>query len=262
MKTCAKSCPIPRLRANASAAAIVVWRGAVSWIMASCSCHSMRWRRSSALVRGRVAACGGEGGDIRIGGGERGLAQIEARRKTLHCASQDSLRIAGLDLAFHRDRKFVQRAVGGEHMGDVAEGILVLVEPAIGGHVDAPARHILAVMVARGQPQHLNDARSRRLVAIAREVRDVDAHAQTTTDEAEHTGRNGRGPLQSRVARPAPRALYIRYCSLIAAPRRLLSSMNWLMNSCIPCWKISSMRLFSSRARTARAWRWAGPWRP
>src|SRR6476660_3910637 len=58
------------------------------------------------------------------------------------------------------------------------------------------------------------------------------------------------------------RARYIRYCSLIAPPRRLLSSMNWLMNSCIPCWKISSMRLLSSRARTARAWRWAGPWLP
>ena len=53
-----------------------------------------------------------------------------------------------------------------------------------------------------------------------------------------------------------------RYCSVISAPRRLLSAMNAPMNSCRPVLKISSMRLFSSRVRIWRAWRCAGPWRP
>jgi hypothetical protein len=67
---------------------------------------------------------------------------------------------------------------------------------------------------------------------------------------------------QSRLRLAARSADHIRYCSVMAAPRRLLSLMNSPMNSCSPVWKISSMRLFSMRARTARAWRWAGPWRP
>src|SRR5262249_61376483 len=61
-------------------------------------------------------------------------------------------------------------------MGDVAEGILVLVEPAIRGDVDAPARHVLAVMVAWGQPRHLDHAGSGRLVAVTGQMRDADTH--------------------------------------------------------------------------------------
>ena len=43
-------------------------------------------------------------------------------------------------------------------MDDVAEGILMGLQPAVGGYVDAPIYHILAVMVARRQPQRLDYA--------------------------------------------------------------------------------------------------------
>src|SRR5260370_29388391 len=129
--------------------------------------------------------------------------------------------------------------------------------------VDAPARHVLAVVVARGQAQHLDHAGGGRLVAVGDQMRDADTH------ERGQPVCEG-GTYRTACARPSPlaavlrlqRPLYIRYCSAMAAPRRLLLSMSSLMNSCIPCWKISSIRLFSSWARTARAWRWAGPWRP
>ena len=104
------------------------------------------------------------------------VAQIEARRKSLDRAAHDALGIAGLDLALDRDGELAERALGGEGMGEVAEGVLVLVEPAIRGDVDPPARHVLAVVVARGQPQHLDHAGRGRPVAIARQVRDADAH--------------------------------------------------------------------------------------
>src|SRR5262249_51851058 len=58
--------------------------------------------------------------------------------------------------------------------------------------------------------------------------------------------------VQMPISRfPGLLSAYIRYCSVMAPPSRLLLSMNSPMNSCMPCWKISSMRLFSSRARTA-----------
>src|SRR5262245_2699542 len=218
------------------------------------------------VATGGIATRRGESGDIRIGTGERGCAQVKARRKALDHATHDSLHVTGLDLALDRHRELAEWPLGGEHVGDVAEGILVLVEPAIRGDVDAPARYVLAIVVARRQPQHLDHARGGRLVAVARQMRDADTHERRrTTCGAEHTGSRARGRVRVRLRfgrAPACIAAYIRYCSVMAAPRRLLLSMNSLMNSCIPCWKISSMRLFSSRARTARAWRWAGPWRP
>ena len=123
-----------------------------------------------------VAARGGKGGDAGVGRGERGLAQIEARRKSLDRAAHDAVGVAGLDLALDHDGEFAERALGGEGVGEVAEGVLVLVEPAIRGDVDPPARHVLAVVVARGQPQHLDHAGRGRPVAIARQVRDADTH--------------------------------------------------------------------------------------
>ena len=123
-----------------------------------------------------VAAGGGKGGDAGIGRGERGRAQIEARRKSLDRAAHDALGIAGLDLALDRDGELAERALGAEGVGEVAEGVLVLVEPAIRGDVDPPARHVLSVVVARGQPQHLDHAGRGRPVDIARQVRDADAH--------------------------------------------------------------------------------------
>ena len=111
-----------------------------------------------------------------IGRGERGRAQIEARRKSLDRAAHDALGVAGLDLALDHDGKFAERAVGAEGVGEVAEGVLMLVEPAIHGDVDPPARHVLPVVVARGQPQHLDHAVRGRPVDIARQVRDANAH--------------------------------------------------------------------------------------
>ena len=215
------------------------------------------------VATGNVAVRGGEAGDIRIGSGECGGAQIEARWEALDDAANEALRVAGLDLALDRHGKLAEWALGSEHMGDVAESVLVLIEPAIRGNVDAPARHVLAIVVARGQPQHLDDAGGGRLVAVGDQMRDADTHERGQPVCEARTYRTAcawPNPVAASCGLQHPR--YIRYCSVMAAPRRLLLSMNSVMNSCIPCWKISSMRLFSSWARTARAWRWAGPWRP
>ena len=85
------------------------------------------------VATGNVVVRGGEAGDIRIGGGECGGAQIEARREALDDAAHDALRVAGLDLALDRHGKLAEWALGSEHMGDVAESVLVLIEPAIRG---------------------------------------------------------------------------------------------------------------------------------
>jgi hypothetical protein len=119
---------------------------------------------------GRVAARSGKGGDVRVGCGERGLAQVEARREALHGIAHDALGVARLDLALHRHCELAEGALGGEGMDDVAEGILVLIEPAIGGDVDPPVRNILPVVIARGEPQHLDHAGSGLLVAIVRQM--------------------------------------------------------------------------------------------
>jgi hypothetical protein len=69
-----------------------------------------------------------------------------------------------------------QWSVGGEHVGDVAERILLRGKPCIGRNVDAPAHHVLAFMVARGEPQQLDSAGRRRVVAGDRRMGDADAH--------------------------------------------------------------------------------------
>src|SRR5215469_12692612 len=128
------------------------------------------------VATGNIAVRGGEAGDIRIGSGERGGAQIEARREALDDAAHDSLRVAGLDLALDRHGKLAEWTLGRKHMGDVAESVLVLVEPTIRGDVDSPARHVLAIVVARGQAQHLDHAGGGRLVAVGDQMRDADTH--------------------------------------------------------------------------------------
>ncbi len=133
-------------------------------------------------------------------------------------------------------------------MGDVAERVLLRLEPAVCGDVDAPVDHVLAGVVARRQAQRLDHAGARRFVAVDGFVRDADAHGDFLESAANADRRC--------------RAAYIKYCELTAAPSALLSETNSLMNSCRPVWKISSIRLFWSRVRMVRAWRWAGPWRP
>ena len=90
----------------------------------------------------RVVAHGvarpGEFRDRRIEPGELGLAQEQARRKPLDRAAHHAVGVLGVDLAFDQHAQFGQRPLGGEHVGDVAERILVLVELAVFRHVDAP----------------------------------------------------------------------------------------------------------------------------
>ena len=61
-------------------------------------------------------------------------------------------------------------------MGDIAERVLMHVEPRIGGDVDLPFGDILPVMAARRHPQDLNHAGGRRLVAIAGGMGNSQAH--------------------------------------------------------------------------------------
>ena len=63
-------------------------------------------------------------------------------------------------------RKFVERTVGGEHVGDVAERVLVRGQPAVAETSMRQSIDILAVVVARRQPQHLDHAGGRRVVAV------------------------------------------------------------------------------------------------
>ncbi len=78
------------------------------------------------------------------------------------------------------DAEVVDRAIGGEGVGDVAVGILLLVEPAVGRHVDAPIDDVLAVMVARRQAQRLDHAGRRRVIVVTGLVAHPDAHAATS----------------------------------------------------------------------------------
>ncbi len=61
-------------------------------------------------------------------------------------------------------------------MREIAEGVLMGGKPRIRGNVDAPAQDILALMIARRQPQYLNDAGRRRVVAINMAMTNADAH--------------------------------------------------------------------------------------
>ena len=64
-------------------------------------------------------------------------------------------------------------------MGKIAEGVLMGGEPGIGRDIDAPAHHVLPLVVARREPQHLDDAGSRRVVVVDVAMRDAQAHVGT-----------------------------------------------------------------------------------
>ena len=119
--------------------------------------------------------------DRRIGLGQRGVAQKQARRETLDGAAHDAVGVLRLDLAVDLDGELAERSVGGEHVGDIAEGVLMGGKPRIGRNVDAPAHDVLALVVARRQPQHLDHARGRRIVAV--DVAMGDAQAHVTDDQ-------------------------------------------------------------------------------
>ena len=73
------------------------------------------------------------------------------------------------------DGEIGERAVG-QDMRDIAERILMHVEPGIGGDVDMPFGDILPVMAARRHPQDLDHARGLGLVAIAGGMGNSQAH--------------------------------------------------------------------------------------
>ena len=118
-------------------------------------------------------------GEVDNGGvrhGQRGLAQIERRRKTFDRAVDDAVSVLGVDFAGDRHRQFVERAFGIEDVADIAEGAFLLMQLAILRYLDTPIDHVLAVMIARGQAQNLRDAFRRRLVAVAGGVGNANAH--------------------------------------------------------------------------------------
>ena len=117
--------------------------------------------------------------DRAVGLGQRGVAQEQARRKALDGAAHHAIGVLRLDLAVDLDPQFLERAVGGEDMGDVAEGVFVRGEPRVGRDVDAPALDILAFVVARRQSQHLDHAGGGRIVAVDRAMGDAKAHGET-----------------------------------------------------------------------------------
>ncbi len=123
---------------------------------------------------------GGIGGERAVGAGQGGLAQKEGRREPLHRAAHHAGGVLGLDLALHHDAKLRDRAARRERMGEVAERILIGFEPAVGGDLDPPVHHVLAGVVAWGEPQRLDHAGARRFVTVERFVRDADAHGQSS----------------------------------------------------------------------------------
>ena len=122
-------------------------------------------------------------GIIRLG--QSGAAQEQARRKPLQRSAHDAVGILRFDLAFDRDAELGERTVDGEHMRAVAEGVVVSIEPRVTGNVDPPVDDILAVVIARSQPQHLDDAGGRRLVAMNDAVGDAQSHVDRQWHEDE-----------------------------------------------------------------------------
>ena len=111
----------------------------------------------------------------RIDFGQCRRAQEQARRETLVGAAQHAAGVVGLDQAFDIDGEIGDRAVG-QHMGDVAERVLMHIEPGIGGDVDLPFGDVLPVMAAGRHAQDLDHAGGRGLIAIAGRVGNSQAH--------------------------------------------------------------------------------------
>ena len=80
------------------------------------------------------------------------------------------------DLAFDLDAQCFEWSVGGQDVGEIAECILMRIETQIRGYVDPPTDNLLAFVVARCEPQHLDHAGRRRLVAVGGRMSDAQAH--------------------------------------------------------------------------------------
>src|ERR1035441_1811706 len=104
-------------------------------------------------------------------------------------------------------------------MSDVAERILMLVQQAILRKIDAPTHYVLPIVIARGEPHDLRHPIRWRVVVIDCRVRNTNSH-----------GALGAADMTGDVLAQA--SAHIRNCSVMAAPRLLVSVMNSLMNSC------------------------------
>jgi hypothetical protein len=114
--------------------------------------------------------------DRRVRLGQRRIAPEQARREPLDGAEHHPFGILRLDLTVYFYAQLGERAVDGEHMREIAKGVLMGVEPHVAGNVDAPTDHILAFVVARREPQHLDHAPGRRIVTMGDAVGDAQAH--------------------------------------------------------------------------------------
>ena len=108
--------------------------------------------------------------------GQRRSPQIKTGRKSLHCSPHDARGVLGLNLALNHETQLGYRPVHGEGMRDIAEGVLVFVQPAILRNLDPPSHDVLSVVIARRQTQVLNDAARRLLVAVRSFVQHANAH--------------------------------------------------------------------------------------
>ena len=161
--------------------------------------------QAEPVAAGLAGDLAGEIAEHRVGGGQRRVAQIEDGRKAFDLAAEHAGGIDGLDAAFGGDGQRLDRPVEGEFVQSDCRGVGRLVEAAVMVDVDAPGDDVLPVVAAWQQPQHLDGMIGRRGVAVGRLVVDVEAHGRQ-----------------------------IRYCSVMALPRRPLSAMNALRNSCRP----------------------------
>ena len=175
-----------------------------------------RRRRANARISGSAAA-------------RADFAQVEEVRQALDRAAHDPVRVAGLDLAATR---IVMSSTGpsAENMCTMLPRLSSLrPQPAVDARLDAPAQDVLAVVVPRRQAQDLDRARGPAVRSGRR--------CRAWIGCAWRIGSTGAGPRDRRVPD------HVRYCSAMAAPSRLFSVDEVLMNSCRPCSNTLSMRV-------------------
>ena len=111
----------------------------------------------------------------RIDFGQRRGAQEQARREPFVGTPEHPAGIMGLDQALDPDGEIGDRSLG-QYMRDIAERVLMHMQPRVGGDVNLPVGDILPVMAARRHPQDLNNPGRRRFVAIGGGMGDAQAH--------------------------------------------------------------------------------------
>ena len=140
--------------------------------------HHQRMQEAEHVAIGLRTQLTGKGRHRRIDLGQFGRTQKQARRKALVGAAQHAAGVMGLDQAFDIDGEIADRAMG-QHVRDIAERILVHIEPGIGRDVDLPFGDVLPVMAARRHAQNLDHTGSPGFIAIAGGMGNSQAHGGT-----------------------------------------------------------------------------------